>query len=471
MSETLPTETHHRPSKPPEAWEPLLRFARLAARPLERFLRIQAASGLLLLLAAGAAMVWATVAWSSYAALWHTPLGVRVGAWSFERSLEWVVNDGLMAIFFFVVGLEIRREVHHGELSDWRRAALPAAAAVGGMVAPAGLYLLVAGAPPTRSGWGVPMATDIAFALGILALLGKRVPAALRVLLLALAVIDDLGAIIVIAVFYSSGIAPVGLAVAGAGFIGILVMQRLGVRSKLAYVVPGVVAWAGVYAAGIHPTIAGVIIGLMTPVRAWLGTDGFVAGVQTQLDQLTHAGTAHVSSHELASTLREVDAARREAMSPVESLIESLHPWVAFAIMPIFALANAGVTVSVGAMDEHAWRVAIGAFLGLLVGKPVGILLVCGAMVRARVATLPAGIGTRQLVVLGVVAGIGFTMALFIAQLAVADARLLAAAKVGVLAASVGAGGLGLALRRILLAGPAGGAAETADEAEASTEQ
>ena len=471
MSEPLPTETHHRPSKPPEAWEPLLRFARLAARPLERFLRIQAASGLLLLLAAGAAMVWATVAWSSYAALWHTPLGIRIGPWSFERSLEWVVNDGLMAIFFFVVGLEIRREVHHGELSDWRRAALPAAAAVGGMVAPAGLYLLVAGAPPTRSGWGVPMATDIAFALGILALLGKRVPAALRVLLLALAVIDDLGAIIVIAVFYSSGIAPLGLAVAGAGFIGILVMQRLGVRSKLAYVVPGVVAWAGVYAAGIHPTIAGVIIGLMTPVRAWLGTDGFVAGVQTQLDQLTHAGTAHVSSHELASTLREVDAARREAMSPVESLIESLHPWVAFAIMPIFALANAGVTVSVGAMDEHAWRVAIGAFLGLLVGKPVGILLVCGAMVRARVATLPAGIGTRHLVVLGVVAGIGFTMSIFIAQLAFADARLLAAAKVGVLAASVGAGVLGLALGRILLAGPAVGAAETADEAEASTEK
>ena len=460
------------PSSPPEAWEPLLRFARLAGRPLERFLKIQAASGLLLLLAATVALVWANSAGAAnYTALWHTPLGIRVGAWSFERSLEWVVNDGLMVIFFFVVGLEIRREIHHGELSDWRRAALPAAAAVGGMVAPAALYMLVAGAPATRSGWGVPMATDIAFAVGILALLGNRVPAALRVLLLALAVIDDLGAIIVIAAFYSAGIALLPLLVAAAGFLGILVMQRVGVRARLAYVVPGVVAWAGVYAAGVHPTIAGVIIGLMTPMRAWLGTDGFVAGVQDQLDQLTTGGTSDVSSHELAETLRQVDVARREAMSPAEGLIEALHPWVAFGIMPVFALANAGVTVTAGAMDAAAWNTALGALVGLVIGKPLGILLVSWLVVRAGIASLPAGITTRHLLVLGMVAGIGFTMALFIAQLAFVDPRLLAAAKLGVLAASLCAGTLGLVLGRVLLAPVTGDAAQTADEAESSTEK
>ena len=271
-------------SSPPEAWEPLLRLARRATRPLERFLGIEAASGILLLVAAAVALGWANSPWAdSYRELWHTPLGIRIGSFRFERSLEWFVNDVLMVIFFFVVGLEIRREVDHGELSEWRRAALPAAAALGGMLAPAGLYLLIARDPSGRSGWGVPMATDIAFAVGILTLLGKRVPAALRVLLLALAVIDDLGAIVVIALFYSSGVAVSGLLVALGGVAGVLTMQRLGVRTKLAYVAPALVAWAGIYAAGIHPTIAGVIIGLVTPVRAWLGPTAFVNDTQQEL--------------------------------------------------------------------------------------------------------------------------------------------------------------------------------------------
>src|SRR6187402_2057254 len=235
---TTPAPSHAPvPSSPPEAWEPLLRFKRLAGRPLERFLRIEAASGILLLVAAAVALTWANSPWAeSYVHLWHTPIGLRVGTFTFERTLEWFVNDGLMVIFFFVVGLEIRREIHCGELSEWRRAALPAAAALGGMLAPAALYLTIAGAPATRSGWGVPMATDIAFAVGILTLLGKRVPAALRVLLLALAVIDDLGAIVVIALFYSSGIQGSGLPIAAAGFGSLFLLKRLGVRSKLAYV-------------------------------------------------------------------------------------------------------------------------------------------------------------------------------------------------------------------------------------------
>jgi NhaA family Na+:H+ antiporter len=459
-------------SSPPEAWQPLLRLARLAGRPLERFLRVEAASGILLLVAAGVALVWANSPWAeSYAQLWHTPLGIRAGTFRFERTLEWFVNDGLMVIFFFVVGMEIRREVYDGELSEWRRAALPALAALGGMLAPAGLYLVFAGAPATRSGWGVPMATDIAFAVGILTLLGKRVPAALRVLLLAIAVIDDLGAIVVIAIFYSSGLAVSGLLIAAAGFGGIFAMQRFGVRVKLAYVVPSVVAWAGVYTAGIHPTIAGVIVGLVTPVRAWLGPDGFVVGVRKELEHLAKATSDTVSSHDLAGTLQKVGTARREAMSPAESLIETLHPWVAFGIMPVFALANAGVTVSGGSLDPAAWSVMTAVAVGLIVGKPVGVLLASWLALRLRIGTLPVGMSLRHLVVLGVVAGVGFTMSLFIAQLAFSDAKLLAAAKLGVLAASGGAAILGLVLGRLLLAPVAtAGAAQTADEAECSTE-
>ncbi|HEU4535831.1 MAG TPA: Na+/H+ antiporter NhaA [Polyangiaceae bacterium] len=476
MSATAPPGPSPLSSPPPEAWEPLLRLARLASRPLERFLHIQAASGILLLVAAAAALAWANSPWAeSYARLWHTPIGFRVGAFAFERTLEWVVNDGLMAIFFFVVGLEIRREVHHGELSEWRRAALPAAAALGGMLAPAGLYLLLAGAPATRSGWGVPMATDIAFAVGILTLLGPRVPAALRVLLLALAVIDDLGAIVVIALFYSAGVAASGLGVAALGLGAVFALQRLGVRAKLAYVPPAIVAWAGVYQAGIHPTIAGVLVGLMTPVRAWLGPEGFLEGVRKELEgfeQLAEDAPGPPSSRELAATLRHINAARREAISPAESLIETLHPWVAFGIMPVFALANAGVPIGGGSLDGASWGVAVAVAVGLAVGKPAGVLAASWLALRLRLGVLPAGIGQRHLLVLGVVAGVGFTMALFIAQLAFTEARLLAAAKLGVLAASGGAGLLGLGLGRLLLS-PTGaaGAAQTADEAESSTTQ
>jgi Na+:H+ antiporter, NhaA family len=459
-------------TSPPEAWEPLLRIVRVARRPLESFLRIEAASGILLLVAAAAALIWANSPWGeSYAHLWHTPLGIRIGSFHFERTLEWVVNDALMVVFFFVVGMEIRREIHHGELSEWRRAALPVAAALGGMLAPAALYLAIAGGPLTRSGWGVPMATDIAFAVGILTLLGKRVPAALRVLLLALAVIDDLGAIVVIALFYSSGIAVSGLLVAAVGLMSILAMQRLGVRPKPAYIVPAAVAWAGVYAAGIHPTIAGVIVGLITPVRAWLGPIGFIAGVRGELEHLHQVDPASLSQHELAAALRHVNVARREAMSPAESLIEMLHPWVAFGIMPVFALANAGVEVTGGALGSGSWVVALAVGVGLVVGKPVGVLLATWLTLKLRISSLPIGITLRHLMVVGVVAGIGFTMALFIAQLAFSDPRLLAAAKVGVLGASGAAAILGLALGRMLLAPSASvGEAQTADEAERSTE-
>lgn len=464
---------HENPvSNPPEAWQPLLRIARAAGRPLERFLHIEAASGILLLLTAALALGWANSPWaSSYAQFWNMPLGIRVGSFTFERSLVWFVNDGLMVIFFFVVGLEIRRELHHGELSEWRRAALPVVGAAGGMLAPAVLYLVIAGAPATHSGWGVPVATDIAFAVGILTLLGKRVPAAMRVLLLALAVIDDLGAILIIALFYSSAVVWSGLLVAAAGFAGIILMQRLAVRAKLAYVLPAMLAWAGIYMTGIHPTIAGVIVGLMTPVRAWLGPEGFISGVQGELERVALAVPAGIPQERLAASLRQVDMARREAQSPAESLIGTLHPFVAFGIMPIFALANAGVHLDGQSLGASSGNVIAGVMVGLVLGKPIGVLLASWLALRLKLARFPVGVTLRHLLVVGIVAGVGFTMAIFIAQLAFADPALLAAGKLGVLVASGVAAVLALVTGRLLLSpGGSDGAAQTADEAESSTQ-
>lgn len=458
---------------PPEAWKPLLELRRVARRPLDRFLQIEAASGILLLAAAAVALFLANSPWSDdYLSFWKIPLGITFGSIQFDRSIEWFVNDGLMVIFFFVVGLEIKREIVRGELSELRRAALPFAAAFGGMLAPAVIYLLIASAPSIKSGWGVPMATDIAFAVGVLALLGKRVPAALRVLLLTVAVIDDLGAILVIALFYSSGLSMSGFFVAAIGFAGIVAMQRFGTRSKIAYIAPALLAWGGIYAAGVHPTIAGVIVGLMTPATSWLGPKGFLDTIKVDLEDLNKASLKTMSSHDIAARLKHLDSARREVLSPVDSLIESLHPWVAFVIMPIFALANAGVALQGLSLESDASVAAIAIFFGLVVGKPVGILLLSWLTVKMKIATLPIGISTRHLLVLGVVAGIGFTMAIFIAQLAFEDEDLLAAAKIGVLSASGAAAVLSLILGRFLL--PAHipiGAATSADEAETSTEK
>jgi NhaA family Na+:H+ antiporter len=446
-------------------------FARRARGPIDRFLEIEASSGLLLVAVAAVAVVWANSPWrASYAALWETPVGVRVGSVAFERSLQWVVNDVLMVVFFFVVGLEIRREIHEGELSEWRRAALPVIAAIGGMIVPALIYMAIAGSPPTASGWGVPMATDIAFAVGILSILGTRVPAALRVLLLSLAVIDDLGATIVVAIFYSGGIEWGGIGFAVAALGAIAVMQRAGVRSSLAYVPPTVMAWVGTYGAGVHPTIAGVAVGLLTPVQAWLHPSDLRREARRVIDRLRSPGLS-ASPQDVRQSVRNLSHAVVEVRSPVARHVETLHPWVAYGVMPIFALANAGVSIDVSDLGGSAVRVVGGVAAGLVIGKPVGIALACVAATRAGIAQLPVGIGVREVMVLGCVAGIGFTMALFVGQLAFADAHLLAATKVGILGASVVAALAGLGLGWTVLGSTATeGEASTANQAEQSTE-
>lgn len=421
---------HDHPEPPPEAWSPLWRATKLVRRPLERFLQQEAASGVVLVLTAALALVWANSPWrASYAALWHLPLRLDIGSLSLARPLEWLVNDGLMAVFFFVVGLEIRREIHAGELSEWRRAALPLAAACGGMLIPAGLAVGFMHGTPASRGWAIPMATDIAFAVGVLTLLGPRVPPALRVLLLALAVIDDLGGILVIATFYTERIVLAGLATAAAGLLAIFVLQALGVRRKLAYAGVALAVWVGTCVSGVHPTLAGVAIGLATPVRRW-----------------------------------------QQRESPCEELIEALHPWVAFVIMPVFALANAGITLGDAHFDGPGVRAALGIGVGLVLGKPLGVVLVCAVLLRLRVVRLPTGLDLRHVLVLGLVAGIGFTMSLFIAQLAYGSAAWLGASKLAILAASVTAALIALAAGRMLLpARPVEGAAQSESEAEAST--
>ncbi|MGE0545563.1 MAG: Na+/H+ antiporter NhaA [Kofleriaceae bacterium] len=440
----------HLDSTPPETWRPARRAVAALASPIHRILAVEAASGILLLIATVVALVWANSPWGdSYVALWHTPIAISIGDWTLARPLEFWINDGLMTVFFLLVGLEIRREMFEGELQTLRRAALPIAAAVGGMLVPAALYAAINRGGIGASGWAIPMATDIAFALGVLTLLGSRVPNALRILLLGLAVIDDIGAIIVIGVFYSDGVSAIGLAIAGAGLAAVLLLRSAAVRSPLAYAVPGVVVWAGLLHAGIHPTLTGVLLGLMTPARSWFGPSGFEATAQEQLTGLEGHDKA-----ELLSRLDIVHRAGREAVSPVDRLVHVLHPWIAFGVMPLFAVANAGVVLRGAELTGASLWIFAGVVAGLVIGKPVGIAIAAFAAKATRVATAPADVRTGGLAVVGIVAGIGFTMALFIANLSFSrpdQAPLLGSAKLGILAGSGLAIVLGLVVGMIAL--------------------
>jgi len=420
--------------------------------PIDRFLHVEAASGIVLLAAAIIALVWANVS-DTYERTWHMIVTLGVGGWVFRQPVEFWINDGVMVLFFFVVGLEIRREIHDGELSRLRRAALPLGAALGGMVVPALLFVLLNRGLPSARGWGVPMATDIAFAIGVLALLGKRVPPALRVLLLALAIIDDIGGIVVIALFYSPGLQMAGLGLMAAGVAAVLLLQRAGVRAAVVYVAPGIVLWLGCLRAGIHPTIAGVILGLLTPARAWFGERGFLRAVASAVDDFR--GQAERAGHrteDLLGSLAGIKEAQREAIAPVVRLQTALHPWVAFVVMPLFALANAGVVLRASDSTSAELRpVMMGAVVGLVLGKPLGIVGVSFLFVRLRLATLPRGVTWRGVGLVGVVGGIGFTMAIFIAELAFSDPPTLQAAKLAVLVASALAGVIAVVYGRAVL--------------------
>ncbi len=387
----------------------------------------------MLLVGAVLALAWANSPWqATYESLWTTELAVEVGRFSLSEDLRHWVNDGLMTLFFFVIGLEIKRELVHGELRDPRTAALPVLAALGGMIVPAVLYLLVTNGGPGSAGWGIPMATDIAFALGVVAVLGRRVPSSLKLFLLTLAIVDDIGAIAVIAVAYSSHLDRTALAVAGAGVVTVLVLRRAEVTWVPIYVAVGVGVWLATLASGVHATIAGVVMGLLTPAsplapaalaREWAGD---------LADE--------PSPGELAGMARLAKA----SVSVAERLAHQLHPFTSFVVIPIFALANAGVTLSADALAPvGAGAVALGVVVGLVVGKVAGIAAFSWLSVRLGLSRLPEGVGWGQLVGIASLAGIGFTVSLFIAGLAFEDPALVAAAKTGILAASATAAVLG----------------------------
>jgi NhaA family Na+:H+ antiporter len=378
------------------------------------FVAIEALGGVVLLAATVVALVWANVSLSSYEELWSTHLTIGIGQFSLTETLQQWVNDGLMTVFFFVVGLEIKREIVRGELHDPRTASLPVLAAMGGMAVPALLYVACNAGAIGSNGWGIPMATDIAFAVALLAIMGSRVPANLKLFLLTLAIVDDIGAIAVIVLFYSGSISGTWLLGAAGALAAIVVLQRLRVPSPLAYVTPAVVLWVCVLESGVHATIAGVALGLLTPARPFGG---------------------------------------RQVIEPLEA---RLHPWSSLAIVPAFALANAGVYLGGGSIERTASSpIAWGIVLGLVVGKPLGILTITALALRLRLGRLPDGVQLVHVLAAGAAAGIGFTVSLFVANLSLGGLQL-AEAKVAILIASIAAGTLGVVLLRATTHRPVG---------------
>jgi NhaA family Na+:H+ antiporter len=376
-----------------------------ALATIQHFLHVEAISGIVLLAAAAAALLWANSPFAhSYHDLWNLPIPLRVGELAFVRPLHFWINDALMTVFFLVVGMEIRREIHEGALSRLDQAILPVLAAFGGVAVPALIYLAFTAASGHDQGWAIPTATDIAFAVGVLALLGKSIPGNVRVFLLALAIIDDIIAVLIIALFYTSGLDLNGFGVAALGVLLALGFQRLGLGSAHAYIVPAFIVWAGFLTAGVHPTLAGVALGLITPVRS----------------------------------------PRPEIEPPVIRVETALHPWVAYGIMPLFALANAGVSFTGMELAGGVQFVTLGVALALCLGKPVGVIGATWLAVRTGRCRLAPDVSWGGVCLIGLLAGIGFTMSIFIAMLAFSDDKLLDAAKLGVLLGSLISVTLGL---------------------------
>jgi NhaA family Na+:H+ antiporter len=413
-------------------------------RPLQAFTHIESASGVILLICTAVALLAANSPYAeTYDAFWHQKLRFAVGDLSLTHSLAHWINDGLMAIFFFVIGLEIKREMVIGELSDRRKVALPVAAAIGGVVAPVLIYLALQHGEAGERGWAVPMATDIAFVVGCMSLLGKRVPRGLSILMLSLAIVDDLMAVLVIAVFYTESISGIWLAGALVGLAAIVMMSRLGVRSIGIYVIAGSWVWLCTLESGVHPTVAGVLVGLLTPVHPWIGGERFLGFLRHVNDTLRKPETSIERARELVVDL---SFASREAVSPLVRLETALHPWVAFVIMPLFALANAGVAIE---LDRIAEPVSLAVASGLVLGKSIGIFGASWLTVKLGWATRPEGVTWPVLFGAAFLGGIGFTMALFIASLGLA-AELLVSAKIGIILGSFVSAVLGMLILSVV---------------------
>lgn len=437
--------------------------------PFQHFLRTESSGGILLLVATAVALIWANSPWhQSYHDFWHTYVSVGFGEHVMKMSLAHWVNDGLMVIFFFVVGLEIKREVLAGELSSPRKAAVPIAAAVGGMVVPALVYVALNIGKPGMSGWAIPAATDIAFALGVMALLGNRVPTSLKVFLTALAIVDDIGAVLIIAVFYTSEISLAALGVAGIVLVLLIAANLSGIRRPLVYALLGIALWIAFLQSGVHATVAGVVLAFTVPASYRIKGDEFVSFARRALDVFTSGGRDvddPATDPQRQSAVHALEVACEHVESPLLRLEHTLLPWVSYVIMPVFALANAGVALGGGAAQALSSSVGLGVMLGLVLGKQVGVTLATLIAVRANIGQLPTGSTLGQVYGAGWLAGIGFTMSLFIANLAfVEQADLLEAAKIGILAGSFISGVVGYIILRA--ATPRHGAEKVSDVSE-----
>jgi Na+:H+ antiporter, NhaA family len=398
-----------------------------AAQPIVRFLHIEAAGGILLVAATVVALVWANSPWqASYDSFWSTRIRIEIGTYVFDEDLVHVLNDLVMAMFFFVVGMEIKRELIVGELRDRRAVALPAMAALGGMIVPALIYTAFNAGGPGAAGWGIPMATDIAFALGVVALLGSRVPASIKVLLLTLAIVDDIGAIVVIAIFYSEALRPGFLLAAVALALVIAAMHRARVIYPPVIAVAGFALWLLVFESGVHATIAGVVLGLLTPARP----------LQTELEADQFIDVLENRSDLRVDDVRQAATLIRNSVSPCDRLIDALHPWTSYLIVPLFALANAGIVLSTEAISNPS-NVLVGVAVALVVGKIVGVVGFSWLAVRLGLGRVPAGTTWGQIVGVGALAGIGFTVSLFITGLAFDSEAIQDDAKIGIFAASI----------------------------------
>ncbi len=414
--------------------------------PFEEFVHRQTTGGLVLMATAVVALAVANTGFSgAYQALLHTPVGISVGDFSIVKSLHHWVNDGLMALFFFVVGLELKREILVGELAAPRQAALPIVAAVGGMVLPALIYLAVNPAGEATRGWGIPMATDIAFAIGVLVLMAGRVPKALITFLAALAIVDDLGAVVVIALFYTETLVWKALLIAAAVLAALVIINLAGIRSRTPYLLLGAVLWAALLKSGVHATLAGVLTAFTIPARPKFDPARFsvhVRELMRRFDASHEPGRSIMTNQELRAVVRTLENGTHKVQTPLQRLEHGLHLPVAFLVVPIFAFFNAGISMPAAALgDTLTHPITLGVILGLVLGKFAGITGASWLALRFGIGQLPAGTRFSQVAGVALLAGIGFTMAMFIAELGFAhDPELLVMAKTGVLLASALAG-------------------------------
>jgi len=416
-------------------------------QPVHKFIQLEYTGGLVLFGCVLIAVAWANI-WGieSYHHFWDIHISLGFEQFKLDKPLHVWINDGLMAIFFFVIGLELKREFLDGELSTIKSASLPMVAALGGMVVPALIYAFINGGRPSISGWGIPMATDIAFALGILSLAGNRIPASIKVFLSALAVADDLGAVLVIAIFYTDHISIVFLAT-GLGFLLILwIGNVLGVRHVLFYILTGVIVWIAFLYSGVHATIAGVLIAFTIPARTKIDEKLYLENLKALAEKFeaeipNNSILTTPSQHHLIERIKQLS---QDAETPLQKIEHQLHPWVAFLIMPLFALSNAGIEIGNGFLLSLGSHVSIGIITGLVIGKFVGVLGFTWLMIKSRVASLPNNASWRHITGVAALAGVGFTMSLFISGLAFKDAGMIEAAKAGILTGSVIAGVAGM---------------------------